>query len=464
MTDRMQWLGVEGRDIVNEDRAPVLLKGYCLGGWLNTENFINGYPFVDHAYFQALCDVIGPSMAHYYYERQYEHYLTEADIELLADCGTNSVRVPFNYRLFEKDSNPGCYDGPGFEYLDRLVKWCRKHGLYVILDLHSAQGWQNPGWHCDNPADVCLLWDSRHYRDRVADLWQAIAQHYRQEPTIAGYEIVNEPVAPTGDILQQFYEEVGAAIRKADQNHIIFVEGNNYGRDFEGLAPFDDKVVFASHQYVPGAYEPQPYPDDVTNPDTIVETYRACAEYASQAGAPMWCGEFGVQGHVGSNEMRQGRLRIVDEQITNFERLGHSWSMWTYKDVGVMGLAVPRPDTEYMTRSAPVRKLKDDLEVDEWTGPGFLGGDTFRPMLQRVAALGGPALERGEICRVLGRQCRDGIARLLLRPFAEQFEGMSKGQLDQMMRSWRLENCRIHEEMVAILRKHRAVGATEKTP
>jgi len=52
----------------------------------------------------------------------------------------NSVRIPFNYRLFVTEGEPQQLEGPGYELLDRVVEMCRKEGLFVILDMHAAPG------------------------------------------------------------------------------------------------------------------------------------------------------------------------------------------------------------------------------------------------------------------------------------------------------------------------------------
>ena len=64
----------------------------------------------------------------------------------------------------------------GRETLKRMISVLHEHRDEIIIDLHSAQGWQNPDWHCDNPADISLLWDSPYYRGRVADFYAAIAR------------------------------------------------------------------------------------------------------------------------------------------------------------------------------------------------------------------------------------------------------------------------------------------------
>ena len=78
--------------------------------------------------------------------------------------------------------------------LDKVLSHCERHGLYVILDLHSAQGWQNVHWHSDNASRISLFWEVAFYQDRFVALWQEFARRYRRA-VIAGYDVLNEPCA-----------------------------------------------------------------------------------------------------------------------------------------------------------------------------------------------------------------------------------------------------------------------------
>jgi endoglucanase len=82
------------------------------------------------------------------------------------------VRVPFNYRHLESDAHPFEYKPEGFARLDRLIGWARALGLYVILDLHAVQGWQNRAWHCDNNCREAHFWGQKVFEDRALGLWK----------------------------------------------------------------------------------------------------------------------------------------------------------------------------------------------------------------------------------------------------------------------------------------------------
>ena len=50
----------------------------------------------------------------------------------------NTIRLPFNYRLFESDQNPYKYDSKGFIQIDRLLKLCEKFDIYVIKEKNDS--------------------------------------------------------------------------------------------------------------------------------------------------------------------------------------------------------------------------------------------------------------------------------------------------------------------------------------
>jgi len=92
--------------------------------------------------------------------------------------GLNCIRVPFNYRHFEDDINPGVYKEEGFRLLDRVVERCTRENLYVVLDMHAVPGGQNQDWHSDSGVHKALFWQHKEFQDRAVNLWVALAKRY----------------------------------------------------------------------------------------------------------------------------------------------------------------------------------------------------------------------------------------------------------------------------------------------
>ena len=152
---KMEFLHVSGRHIVDTKGNRVRLRGTCPGGWMNMEDFINGHPGAEHTLRSQMTEALGPAKAHFFFERLLDHFFNEDDVIFLRKVGATVVRIPLNYRHFEDDSAPFKYHEAGFTRLNQVLDDCEKHGLYVILDLHSARdGRTSTGILTTPPASV----------------------------------------------------------------------------------------------------------------------------------------------------------------------------------------------------------------------------------------------------------------------------------------------------------------------
>ena len=109
---------------------------------------------------------------------------------------------------------------------------CGAHGIYSIIDLHAVPGAQNQHWHSDNATHVAMFWQQRQFQDRAVNLWQAIATRYRDEPAVAGYNLLNEPADESAGCGRTVLPPAHRAIREIDPAHIHFLDGNTYATEF----------------------------------------------------------------------------------------------------------------------------------------------------------------------------------------------------------------------------------------
>ena len=264
----MDFLQVKNGKIVDQSGTEVYLRGTCVGGWMNMEDFINGYPGTESGMKREFAKAMGAGKSELFFEKILDNFLNEDDIRFIGETGANCIRIPLSYKHFEDDMNPFVYKEEGFKRLDRILDACEQEGIYVILDMHALAGWQNCHWHSDNERGAVMLWKYRHFQERIIALWEEFAKRYRDRSAVAGYDLMNEPSTgtPTGEHAYDFYEfyqsdwdainrlyrEIAEAVRKIDKRHILFLEGDNYSRDFAGLdAPFEENLVYSSHNYIP---------------------------------------------------------------------------------------------------------------------------------------------------------------------------------------------------------------------
>jgi len=177
----------------------------------------------------------------------------ETDYQRVAAMGMNAVRFYMNYRTFESDAAPGAYLDDGWQWLDDNVAWAKRHGIYLVLNMHVPPG----GFQSLGAGKA--LWDKPELQDRFVHLWSAIARRYRGEATVAGYDLLNEPVVTRDK--QQWIDlatRTAAAIRAVDPDHILFVERlNSVGHAWREDADHnfftipDPNVVYEFHLYEP---------------------------------------------------------------------------------------------------------------------------------------------------------------------------------------------------------------------
>ena len=114
-------LRTQGSKVVGEDGKSVILRGAALGGWMNMENFITGYPGHESEHRAAMKKVLGQENYEFFFDKWLEYFFTDADAVFFASLGLNALRLPFNYRHFEDDMNPRVLKEEGFKHLDRVI-------------------------------------------------------------------------------------------------------------------------------------------------------------------------------------------------------------------------------------------------------------------------------------------------------------------------------------------------------
>jgi endoglucanase len=471
-------LRVQKSVLVDGSGREIRLRGVCLGGWMNMENFINGYPGDEHGLRIEAVAVLGEDRAQFLFDRWHDHFFAEEDVAFLKSCGANVIRLPLNYRHFEDDAAPYRYREEGFARLARAVEWCARHGLYAILDLHAAPGWQNPDWHCDNAARHVLLWRHPHFQERFLALWKEIARRFRGNAAIAGYNLLNEPVTgwPDGpypfpyrtdwDALNGLYARAIRAVREADPDHIIFLEGDLYSTRFARLdPPPDSNLVYSSHNYNEAGFGPGPYPGPLFGKtwnrrrQASVFEHQEGTRYSRQYGVPLWVGEFGPNLQGPRREARD-RVRAIDDQIAVFEQGGAHWTIWTYKDVGMMGVVSPDPRSEYMRLVKPILAAKARLALETWSLPVKARQNEIRQAADRLADRIRRAVPDRGILPLDNHthlaQAALGVyaARLLQPVFVRLFKGKSEVQIDRILESFALKNCLPREDLIEVLGKY----------
>jgi endoglucanase len=342
-----RFVGTRGKELISPNGKPLLLKGINLGNWLLPEGYMFKFKTANSPRLiqTVISELVGEDEARRFWKTYRDNYITQEDIKFIKQSGFNSVRVPFNYRLFVSDTMTPGLQGPGYELLDRVVDWCRKENLYVILDMHAAPGGQT-GDNIDDSWGYPFLFESSESQDLTVNLWRNIAARYRDQPIVIGYDLLNEPIAPYSDIaslnprLEPLYRRITSAIREVDRNHIIFLGGAQWDGNFQVFGPpFDRKLVYTFHKYwVP------------VNQDAI-QQYVA---FRDKYNVPVWLGESGEN---------------TDEWIDAFRKLleAHNigWCFWPYKKLdatsGIVSINPPADWAAIVTFADGPRATFEDV-------------------------------------------------------------------------------------------------------
>lgn len=303
-----QFAHTDRKQIVDANGKPLLLRATNLGNWLVPEGYMwlfKDGPQSPGEIRALLFELLGPEASAAFWQKYRENYITREDIALLHRAGFNAVRVPLHYSLFESD------DAEGFKLLDRVVDWSRAEGLYVILDLHAAPGGQT-GANIDDGAGYPWLYQSPQEQEHLISIWRRLATHYRDERSVLGYDLLNEPIPtfpqliPLNPLLEPLYKKLLSEVRKVDSHHILFLGGAQWDSNFSVFSkPFDTNVVYTFHKYW-------------TVPDESV--LRPYLEFRERYDVPIWMGESGEN---------------TDEWIAQFvnvlEKHNIGWAFWPYK-------------------------------------------------------------------------------------------------------------------------------------
>ncbi|WP_336719048.1 cellulase family glycosylhydrolase [Chryseobacterium mucoviscidosis] len=308
-----QLLKTQGENIINDKGENIQLRGLGLGGWMLQEGYmLKTADFAGPQYKikEKIAELIGEDGMNEFYKAYLKNGITRQDIDFLKKAGFNSIRLPMHYNLYtlpiEKESKKGenTWLEEGFKMTDDLLKWCADNKMYLILDLHAAPGGQGNDVNIsDNDKSKPSLWESEENQKKTIALWKKLAERYKDSPWIGGYDLINEPninftgknINGTDEMsnapLWKLQKEITEAIRTVDKKHIIIIEGNGWGNNYNGLTPlWDDNIVFSFHKYW-------------NNNDDA--TLKFALDLREKHKIPIWLGETGENSNVWFTELIQ---------------------------------------------------------------------------------------------------------------------------------------------------------------
>ncbi|WP_337101823.1 glycoside hydrolase family 5 protein [Paenibacillus sp. YIM B09110] len=308
------FLYADGKKLRNGAGEELLLRGVGLGSWLLPEGYMWRFPEKGdrpRRIEAMIAELIGEEDAVRFWQTYYENYVAEADIRRMAEEGLNSLRIPINARFLAREgvSEPEWHD-EHLAMLDRIIGWCRTYRIYAILDLHGAPGGQTGTNIDDSENDLPELFTDERNKRQTVELWRMLAERYKDERIVAGYDLLNEPLpnwfAQYNDQVMPLYVDIINAIREVDSKHLIILEGVHWATDWSIFTTLpDNNVLLQFHKYW-------------NNPES--ESIQTYLDKRDELNAPLFMGEGGEN----NKDWYTGAFRL-------FEDHDISWNFWTWK-------------------------------------------------------------------------------------------------------------------------------------
>lgn len=315
-------------------------KGVNLGGWLSQCGAGN------------------------YTEDRFSSFILEEDIAQIASWGADHVRLPIDYNVIQNDD--GSFIESGFAHIDDCIRWCRKYGLKMVLDLHKSCG------YVFDDKTYCQFFTNERLQDIFVELWQELTNRYGKYSDMISFELLNEITArETAEIWNRIAARTVMAIREINKDVRIII-GGYFNSSIEGLLalekPADENIVFTFHCYSPllfthqGAYWVENMPEDykISYPGKVAEyreksrhifrndydnefdydgdmlgvsfferMFRSAVDVSEKYDVPLYCGEYGVIDRADP----ESTLNWFKDIHAALEKFNIARSVWSYKEM-----------------------------------------------------------------------------------------------------------------------------------
>ena len=290
------------------------LEGYThgidLGGWLSQ------------------CD---------YSQDRLENFIKEEDIAKIKSWGLDHVRVPVDYNIFQDDK--GGFIPSGFVYVDRVLDWCEKYGLNMILDLHKTRGFS-----FDKGENESNFFNDPALQQSFYDLWEEFSKRYVQYSDRLAFELLNE--VTDKEYIDEWNRISGEAIKviRKYSTDIKIIVGSYWNNSIDAMkdlaAPADENIVYTFHCYDPLIFTHQgAYWVDVMTPDFRI-SYPDTIEHYRKVTNDIGLGDLCDFDHVTAENLSQ---QYFEERFSEAKRVAEERNVAVYcGEYGVINLAAPQ--------------------------------------------------------------------------------------------------------------------------
>jgi len=225
--------------------------------------------------------------------------VNQTDYAQAHNLGANHVRWGLDYGWYASNKTQF------FSVLDQHLAWAAQNQLWVYLNDFIPPGGSSGGFDQSAAHGYCIWSDcgsSANNQTLLNNMWQDIATHYANNPTVVGYDLMNEPNPPADSQWHAFATRMYNTITAADPNHLVIIEAP-LSNDLS-LFSQNTRVIYEVHHYPGGDNFPNQTP----------------------ANTPMLVGEFG------DRKSSSTALSFVSSEITRYNAAGVNWSFFVWRE------------------------------------------------------------------------------------------------------------------------------------
>lgn len=299
-------------------------------------------------------------------------FFTEKDVAYIAAEGFDHIRIPIDEEQMFTEN--GKKNEEAFALLHSALKWCRKHKLRAVVDLHILRS------HHFN-AKIKPLFADAELQETFYDCWRQISGelHSYSNGWVA-YELLNEPVADKPDDWNRLVKQCTKTIRELEPNRTLII-GSNLWQGYQTVKdlklPENDKNIIVSFHYYhpflfthhlaswtaeaeytgavhyPGnviqsqdlttvsaeiAEKYKHWTNEIYNKEVFAKNFDEVLRVANTHGLKVYCGEYGCIDTAPVPD----RINWWKDINEVFEQKGIARAVWEYKgEFGIIKKGIP---------------------------------------------------------------------------------------------------------------------------
>ncbi len=247
----------------------------------------------------------------------------EETMKFCKEQGLNTIRLPFYTRFFNnRETEPLDIDEHIRDFIVPVVRAAKRHNLYVILDDHGYFSEKIKEEQARQQQAVAR-WNEEGVSEWIKR-WVKVAEYFKDEPNVLGYELMNEPHDIKAELTNEWYTRCLKAIRQVDTRHIVLLGNNDWShaRTMEKTWGSNASTVDAPHNNVVFIFHD--YPED--NHPWMVQKF--VTAFRDKHNVPVLCSEFGA---THWNKSETVCRTFISGIITLFAKEDVGWMIWALK-------------------------------------------------------------------------------------------------------------------------------------